>query len=100
MGPVRPFPSTRRAPVAAFELFVGTAPVIDDFGAEVSRAYLAHVQVVPPFTSAQRSTWWDKSKEIRRTSLKLADGEDDHRAKAKVALVVPLKLAKSLGCAP
>jgi hypothetical protein len=103
LGPFDNFPMTRRAPVTAMELFVGTPPAIDPKSADGSaptRAYLAHIDVVPPLVAAQRDRLWEKSQKIRKASLGLVGKQDDSRAKAKIAFVVPLKLAQSLGCAP
>lgn len=97
LGPFDPFPATRQAPVTALEIFVGTPPPADDDGSPTQKANLAHVRVSPPVTRGVFDYMWQNSVNGRLKSL---NGVDDGRAKAKVAFVVPLVLAQTLGCAP
>lgn len=98
LGPYDVFPATRRAPVTALEIFVGTPlPSDPKKRTPTTKANLAHVNVSPPLSQKQFSNVWNASIAARLQSL---GGIDDCRAKAKVAFVVPLSLATSMGCAP
>ena len=96
LGPFPAFPNTRRAPVTALEIFVGVPPKRQRDGKPTKKAHLADVPIELP-TAKAFDTTWENSKRARLRSL---GGIDDKRAKAKVAFVVPMKLAKTLGCAP
>lgn len=97
MGPFADFPATRRAPVTAIELFVGT-PLSSDPGSgkPTVKAHLAHMDM-PMLTQKAFNLLWEKTRSGRLESL---NGVDDPRAKAKVSFVIPLPLAKQIGCAP
>ena len=88
------FAATRRAPLTAFELYVGTPLDIDPKTKEPpTKANLAHLD-----TGVSRTTFdkmWNATKASRLTSLA---GIDDSRAKAKTSFVVPVSLARSCGC--
>jgi hypothetical protein len=88
------FPNTRRAPVVALGMFVGTAPTCQRDGKPTVRAHLADVVIDGP-AKAIFNGMWERTKSERLRSL---GGVDDPRAKAKVSLVIPMDLAKSLGC--
>lgn len=96
LGPYQEFPPTRRAPITALEMYVGE-PRTDDpkTGAPTTKANLAHIEMNLPSHTAFESMW-DKTVEGRKRSL----GGDDNRAKAKVSFVIPLGMARRLGCAP
>jgi hypothetical protein len=94
LGPFAEFPNTRRAPVVALEMFVGTAPTCQRDGKPTVRAHLADVVIDGP-AKAIFNGMWERTKSERLRSL---GGVDDPRAKAKVSLVIPMDLAKSLGC--
>lgn len=96
LGPFDEFPETRRAPVTVLEIFVGVPPAQTPSGAPRTKANLADVDVAPVATGVFQSMWRN-SVTGRRRSL---NGVEDGRAKAKVAFVVPMTLATSLGCAP
>ena len=110
LGPFAGFPGTRKARVAAMEIFVGAPMEFDPKTRQpTKKANLAHTSLpsVPPATF----DWlWKKSEEGRRSSLGcsqacLGTGDappvcHDPRAKAKVAFVVPVKLATSVGLLP
>lgn len=110
LGPFNEFPATRRAPVAAFELFVGDPlPVDPKTGQPTTKANLAHIMV--PMGKSTFDSSWESSRKMRRRSLGLPgdppreppeDGDpplvpDDPRAKAKVSFVVPLAQATAMG---
>jgi hypothetical protein len=98
LGPFDVFPATRKAPVTALEIFVGTPLALDPKKkTPTTKANLAHVNVTPPLDQKQFANAWTKSEEARLASL---GGTEDCRAKAKVAFAIPLSLAQSLGCAP
>jgi hypothetical protein len=97
LGPFSDFPNTRRAPVTALEIFVGTAPSHQPTGAETLKAHLADVPVEGLPTRAIFESMWDKSKSERLRSL---GGIDDPRAKAKVTFAIPMALAELIGCVP
>lgn len=85
LGPFDIFPRTRKAPVAALEIFVGPPRQLDPKTAQVpTKANLAHMDVYLPSHRAF-TRMWDLSAAGRTRSL---DGVDDPRAKAKVTLVV------------
>ncbi len=92
------FPATRKAPVVAMEIFVGT-PLPNDpkKGTPTTKTNLAHAKVAPPLNQSQFAYVWNASVKGRTASL---GGIDDPRAKARVAFVVPLALAQTLGCVP
>ncbi|HUD50758.1 hypothetical protein [Parvibaculum sp.] len=96
LGPFVEFPPTRRAPVAAFEIFVGP-PLLHDPKTKkpTTKANLAHIDMRLPGDSAQKM--WDRSIAGRLKSL---GGREDARAKAKVAFVMPASMAKKLGVCP
>lgn len=94
-GPFDEFPKTRRAPVTGFEVFVGTPSEKDLDGNDRKKANLADVPVDIPQPIFGRN--WDQTRKDRRKVLGVADGEDDVRAKARVAFVIPETLATSLG---
>lgn len=96
LGPFQAFPNTRRAPVTALEMFVGVAPKRQRDGKATKKAHLADVPIEFPTARAFERTW-ENSKRARLRSL---GGIDDKRAKAKVAFVVPMKLARQIGCVP
>jgi hypothetical protein len=94
LGPFRVFPSTRKAPVVALELFIGEPrPMgpLDDVA--TTKANLAHIELGLPMHKMFQ-TMWKNSIKGRTKSL----GGSDNRAKAKVTLVVPVTLARRLGC--
>jgi len=98
LGPFDCFPRTRRAPVTALEIFVGSPGELQRNGKPRTKANLADVQIEIYLPSASTFTsMWDKSGEWRLQSL---GGVDDHRGKAKVAFAIPMDLAAKLGCAP
>ena len=96
------FPSTRRAPHTAFEIYVGE-PALQDPKAHTpsTKANLAHIDfrdrelINRDYTQTAVDTMWGRSRIGRLRSL---GGADDKRAKAKVTFVVPTALAKKLGC--
>jgi hypothetical protein len=94
LGPFDEFPRTRRAPVTALEIFVGNPPAID-YGTKKppAKANLAHIEIDHPDQSFFDSMW-DNTKRLREKVL----GGVDMRAKAKVSFVVPIALARKLGC--
>jgi hypothetical protein len=97
LGPFAGFPATRNAPVLALEIFVGIPlPHDPKKRTPTTKANLAHVNVTPPLNQTQFANTWTKSERARLASL---GGVDDCRAKAKVAFVIPLALAQSMGCA-
>jgi hypothetical protein len=97
LGDFPDFPETRRAPVTALEIFVGMPPVTDPKTKKPpARANLAHVDI-KTVGDGVHANMWKKSISGRLASLQ---NNDDPRAKARVAFVVPLSLAKTLGCAP
>lgn len=96
LGPFRHFPPTRRAPIVALEIFVGEPMTHDPkTGAPTVKSNLAHIKMELPSNNAFE-TMWSKSIEGRMKSL----GGDDNRAKAKVAFVIPLAMARRLRCEP
>lgn len=109
LGPFPEFPNTRRAPVTAMELFVGPPLEFDPkTHRPTDKANLAHVDVAPLAGQAFERTWRN-SVAGRRASLginvppeteELDPAVDDLRAKAKVAFVIPMKLATELGVVP
>lgn len=94
------FPNTRRAPVTALEVFVGTPlphdPKTGILRTIASRANIADLEMIqmPPGVY-QRN--WSRSETDRLSSL---GGVPDPRAKAKVSFVVPLDAATRLECLP
>lgn len=96
LGPFVEFPNTRRAPVAALEMFVGVPPPCKHSGAPTTKVHLADVPIQLPAQSVFNNMWTN-SEAARLQSL---GGVDDTRAKAKVAFAIPMALATQLGCAP
>lgn len=97
MGPFSDFPATRRAPVTAIEIFVGIPLSADPgSGKPTVKAHLAHM-ATPMMPQKAYNNLWEKTIAGRIESL---NGVDDVRAKAKVSFVIPLPLAKQIGCAP
>ncbi|WP_421997864.1 hypothetical protein [Reyranella sp.] len=96
LGPYVEFPTTRRAPITALEIFVGV-PLDNDpkTGTPTVKANLAHIEL-ESLPAATFDKLWERSIEGRKGSL----GGDDNRAKAKVSMVVPLVMAQQLGCLP
>jgi len=104
LGPFQEFPSTRRAPVTALEIFVGEPLPQDPKTHEpTTRANLAHMDLMDrdivnrDLTQAQMDGMWERSVAGRRQSL---GDHEDRRAKAKVSFVIPRSLARELGCEP
>jgi hypothetical protein len=97
LGPFDIFPATRRAPVTAFEIFVGE-PLPNDpkNRTPTTKANLAHISFDDGAYGIDNNKVWEKSKAGRLNSL---GGIEDSRAKAKVAFVMPTALALQLGCA-
>jgi hypothetical protein len=98
-GPFRWFPATRRAPVAALEVFVGK-PMRHDPKTHKGKtnAHLADMDLSDTeLTSDQIDRFWEKSPTGRLTSL---GGGEDNRAKAKVSFVITPALARKLGREP
>jgi hypothetical protein len=101
LGPFNGFPPTRKAPVTAFELFVGEpmphgpSPYPQDRKPTV-KANVAHMplDLNPPTVF---KGMWDSCFPFRLRSL---GGKEDSRAKAKVSFVISNALAKKLGCEP
>ncbi|TXH36743.1 MAG: hypothetical protein E6Q98_09790 [Rhodospirillaceae bacterium] len=99
LGPFDVFPATRRAPVTAFEFFVGEPMPFDPkMGTPITKANLAHMELDASIIDINKV--WGKSVQGRRSSLGLGDGEEDARAKAKVAFAISPDLARQLGCEP
>jgi hypothetical protein len=98
LGPFPCFPTTRKAPVTAMEIFVGEPMPHDPKlgpGHPTTKANVAHMDM-----NTQPEFWdimWKKSVEGREKSL---GTKNDDRAKAKVAFTIPVTLAKQLGCEP
>lgn len=110
LGPFAGFPPTRKAPVAALEIFVGEPMKLDPkTRAPTNKANLAHAPL-SSITQTKFDWLWTKSEEGRRKSLGcsitcLPKGNSppvchDPRAKAKVSFVLPSKLAISAGLLP
>ncbi|HEV2263623.1 MAG TPA: hypothetical protein VGR79_03715 [Stellaceae bacterium] len=103
MGPYEEFPKTRRAPVTAFEIFVGE-PALQDpkEHTPTKKVNFAHIDfrdrelINKDFTQDAIDAMWKASEAGRRKSL----GGDDNRAKAKITFVIPTALATQMGCAP
>ena len=92
-GPFAEFPKTRRAPVAALEIYVGPPRALDPKTQEAStKANLAHLDIDLP-DAALKKMWANSAK----GRLKSLDGKDDPRAKAKVSFVLSAALAAKLG---
>lgn len=97
LGPFVEFPATRRAPIAALEIFVGTPQARSPKDNKpTTKAHLAHVDLSLPTPETKQSMW----KASERDRLASLGGVEDARAKAKVAFTVPLALAQSIGCWP
>lgn len=97
------FPKTRRAPVTAIELFVGTPLPCDPetgVGKTHKKVNVAHAEPGVPGSKAYEKTW-KQSVKGRADSLATENPHEathtDLRAKAKVSFVVPLRGAKDLG---
>jgi len=104
LGDFPEFPATRRAPITALEMFVGPPrPQDPKTGMPTTKANLAHADVSPLPTSNSFDSMWKRSQKGRRDSLGCDANCDpvchDYRAKAKVAFVIPMTLATSLGLA-
>ena len=97
LGNFPEFPPTRQSPVTAMEIFVG-APLKFDPKTEkpTTQANLAHIIDKDVYGHKAFKNAWDASHEGRTASL---GTEFDNRAKAKVTLVLPVPLARRLGCA-
>lgn len=97
LGNFPAFPATRRAPVTALEIFVGT-PLPNDPGSgkPTTKGHLAHMVMNFSTPDAFKKLW----NQTRGTRLAALGGIDDPRAKAKVSFVVPTKLAERIGCVP
>jgi len=96
MGPFQEFPETRRAPVVALDVFVGTPPPLDPKNAPTAKANLADMKIHLPSEEAFRKMWHGSIS----GRLKSLGGVIDERAKAKVSFVIPIALAHSMGCVP
>jgi len=99
LGPFQQFPPTRFAPVTAIEIFVGQPMPRDPKTHEpTAKANLAHMDLSnTDLEPSHIDVMWRKSQVGRLNSL---GGIDDSRAKAKVSFVIPMSLARRLGCAP
>ena len=97
LGPFSDFPKTRRAPVTALEIFVGTAPTHQPTGEPTVKAHLADFNIEGLPAASTFQLMWDGSKTGRLKSL---DGIDDLRAKAKVTFAIPMSVAALIGCVP
>jgi hypothetical protein len=95
LGPFSEFPKTRRAPVTALEIFVGTAPTHQPTGEPTVKAHLADFNIEGLPASSTFQLMWDGSKTGRLKSL---GGVDDLRAKAKVTFAIPMSVAALIGC--
>ncbi|MBS0221806.1 MAG: hypothetical protein JSR91_13800 [Proteobacteria bacterium] len=97
LGPFEDFPATRRAPVTAFEMFVGE-PLANDPGSGKPsiKAHLAHMRMEFP-TAKTFDVLWQATIKGRLASL---GNVNDVRAKAKISFVIPANLAKAIGCMP
>lgn len=96
LGNFKEFPNTRRAPVTALEMYVGQPKAEDPkTGAPTTKANLAHLSLNLP-TPTTWDRMWTASEKGREASL----GGFDNRAKAKVALVIPVTMARRLECLP
>jgi hypothetical protein len=97
LGNFPEFPPTRRSPLTVMEIYVGE-PLQSDpkSGKPTEKANLAHMIARDKYPGNFDSVW-QKSMEGREASL---GRKDDNRAKAKVTLVMPVPMAKKLGCAP
>lgn len=96
LGPYPEFPPTRCSPVTVLEIFVGEPPTLAPDGSPTTKANLASMSIVVPSANAFKSMW-AASERGRSRSL---NGANDLRAKARVTFVIPLGLARGLGCAP
>jgi hypothetical protein len=97
LGPFKEFPSTRRSPIVALEIFIGE-PLANDpkTGTPTTKANLAHFKMNSLSDAAYDKTW-ENSIKGRTKSL---GGIDDNRAKAKVSFVIPTVMAQRLGYEP
>ena len=94
VGPFDIFPNTRRAPVTAFEIFVGEPREFDPKTNEpTTKANLAHIEMNLG-NHAAFEKMWARSMEMRLESL---GGQEDPRAKAKVAFVLSKSVAAKYG---
>ncbi len=96
------FPKTRRAPRTAFEVYVGEPASQDPKEHTPStKANFAHIDfrdrtlINRDYSQFAVDKMWENSKAARLSSL---GGIDDRRAKAKVTFVVPMAIAKKMGC--
>jgi hypothetical protein len=97
LAPFSEFPKTRRAPVTALEIFVGTAPAHQPTGDPTVKAHLADFNIEGLPAPSIYQLMWDGSKTGRLKSL---GGVDDLRAKAKVTFAIPVSVASLIGCMP
>lgn len=96
-GPYGQFPTTRRAPVAACELYVGAPRQSDPkSGAPTIRANLAHLSVDLPTQRAFDAMMLGSA----RGRLRALEHKEDKRAKAKVSMTISKAMARELGCLP
>ncbi len=102
LGNFEVFPNTRRAPHTAFEIYVGEpAPQDPKEHKPSTKANLAHIDfrdrklIKRDYNQEAVDSMWERSRIGRLRSLGVAE---DRRAKAKVTFVVPIALAKKLGC--
>lgn len=96
LGNFSEFPNTRRAPVTALEMYVGQPREHDPkTGEPTTKANLAHMELRLP-TPTTWDKMWAASENGRLASL----GGNDNRAKAKVAFVIPVTMARRLECLP
>lgn len=102
LGPFDDFPNTRRSPVTAMELFVGSASLLDVNGKPRTKAHLADVpfQAFPGHKQVNDKSIKSMLEETGRARLKSLGGKEDQRAKAKVSFAIPVSLAETLGCMP
>lgn len=104
-GPFSDLPATRRAPVAAIELFVGIPMAQDPKPPHdpPTKVNLAHIET-PNLSADAYASMTTRTGKSRRKSLGLSLDEgatdQDLRAKAKVTLVLPEAIAVQLGILP
>lgn len=98
LGDFAVFPPTRRSPITALELFVGEPLPNDPKSGKPSKiANLAHMITRDQIGDKPFDHMWDESVAGRLKSL---GDQQDNRAKAKVTFVLPVPMARRLGCAP
>src|SRR6185437_2235164 len=97
LGPFSVFPPTRRADVLAFEMYVGPPRNLDPKTQQPAiKANLAHM-TLDSLPQRAIDRMWDQSMTGRLRSL---GGQEDRRAKAKVAFVIPEAMAQTIGAIP